>query len=187
MKTFITLPGIGGSGEDHWQTLWERSNPSMRRFKPSDWDRPQLSEWHGALQNAVDAAAHPIILVAHSLSCLLVAHWAALSTSAIAGAFLAAVPDPNAPAFPSAANSFRGVPTGVLRFSSVVVASTDDPYGSLEYVQNRAQQWNSRLVKIGAAGHINALSNLGEWLEGKSIMDDFVESLGLVEGANPSI
>jgi predicted alpha/beta hydrolase family esterase len=68
-----------------------------------------------------------------------------------------------------------------------VVASTDDPYGSLEYVQNRAQQWNSRLVKIGAAGHINALSNLGEWLEGKSIMDDFVESLGLVEGANPSI
>jgi uncharacterized protein len=179
MTTFITLPGIGGSGEGHWQTLWERSHPAMRRFKPSDWDRPQLSEWCGALQDAVDAADHPMILVAHSLSCLLVAHWAGQSASAIAGAFLVAVPDPNAPAFPSAANSFRAVPGGALPFPSVIVASMDDPYSSVEYAQSRAQQWKSRLIHIGAFGHINASSNLGEWPQGKSILDGFVRRLGL--------
>jgi uncharacterized protein len=179
MTTFITLPGIGGSGEDHWQTLWERSHRSMRRFAPSDWDRPQLSEWSDALQSAVDAAEHPIILVAHSLSCLLVAHWAAHSTSAVAGAFLVAVPDANAPAFPSAANSFRAVPGCPLPFPSVIVASTDDPYSSAEYVQSRAQQWRSRLINIGASGHINASSNLGEWPQGKSLLNSFASSLGL--------
>jgi pimeloyl-ACP methyl ester carboxylesterase len=109
MPTFITLPGIGGSGEGHWQTLWERSHPSMRRFKATDWDRPQLSEVVGALQEAVEAADPTIILMAHSLSCLLVAHWAVQSASIVAGAFLVAVPDPNAPVFPSAANSFRSL------------------------------------------------------------------------------
>jgi predicted alpha/beta hydrolase family esterase len=179
MTTFITLPGIGGSGEDHWQTLWERSHPSMRRFTPPDWDRPQLSEWSDALQDAVDAAEHPIVLVAHSLSCLLVAHWAVKSTSALAGAFLVAVPDPNAPAFPSVANSFRAVPGCALPFPSLIVASTDDPYGSAEYVQSRAQQWKSRLINIGASGHINASSNLGEWPQGKSLLNSFVSSLRL--------
>jgi uncharacterized protein len=181
MTTFITLPGFGGSGEDHWQTLWERAHPAMGRFQPSDWDRPQLSEWCGALQLAVDAAEPPIILVAHSLSCLLVAHWAARSASAIAGAFLVAVPDPDAPAFPSAASSFRAVPGGALPFPSVIVASTDDPYSSAEYAQCRTQQWKSRLINIGASGHINASSNLGEWPQGKSLLNGFVRSLGLTE------
>jgi predicted alpha/beta hydrolase family esterase len=182
MTTFITLPGIGGSEESHWQTRWERSHPSMKRFNPSDWERPQLPEWCGALQQAVDAANDPIILVAHSLSCLLVAHWAAQSTSAIAGAFLAAVPDPNAPTFPSAASSFRATPPGALRFPSVIVASMDDPYGSLEYVQGCAQSWKSRLVNIGASGHINASSNLGEWPQGKSILKQFCKELGIDGG-----
>jgi uncharacterized protein len=179
MTTFITLPGIGGSGETHWQTLWERSHSSMTRFQPPDWDRPQLSDWVGALQQAVDAAAPPIILVAHSLSCLLVAHWAAQTASTVAGAFLVAVPDPDAPVFPSAATSFRAVPEGALPFPSIIIASTDDPYSTLEYAQTRAQQWGSRLISIGASGHINASSNLGDWPQGKSLLNDFASSLGL--------
>jgi uncharacterized protein len=179
MPTFITLPGIGGSGEGHWQTLWERSHSSMRRFKPADWDRPQLSDWVGALKEAVDAAHPPIILVAHSLSCLLVAHWAAQCASTVAGAFLVAVPDPNAPVFPSAANSFRPVPGGALSFPSIIIASTDDPYSNLEYTQSRAQQWKSKLINIGASGHINASSNLRDWPQGMSLLNEFVRSLGL--------
>ena len=179
MPSFITLPGIGGSGEGHWQTLWERSHPSMRRFNPPDWDKPQLSEWVGALQQAVDAAHPPIVLVAHSLSCLLVAHWAAQTASTVAGAFLVAVPDPDAPVFPSAAISFRAIPSGALPFPSILIASTDDPYSNLEYTQSRAQQWNSKLIDIGPSGHINASSNLRDWRRGKSLLNDFVSSLGL--------
>jgi uncharacterized protein len=45
MPTFLTLPGIGGSGEGHWKTLWRPSHPTTRRFKPANWERPQLPEW----------------------------------------------------------------------------------------------------------------------------------------------
>jgi uncharacterized protein len=179
MTTFIMLPGIGGSGGDHWQTLWERSHPSMRRFSPPDWDKPELSEWCRALQDAIDAADPPVILVAHSLACLLVAHWAMESRSIVAGAFLVSVPDPEASAFPSAASSFKDVPSTALPFSSIIIASTNDPYGSIDYIQKRAQEWNSELVKIGKHGHINASSNLGEWDEGYSLLRNFVCDLGL--------
>jgi len=179
MTTFIMLPGIGGSGEDHWQTLWERSHPSMKRFTPPDWDKPELSEWRRALQDAIDAADPPVILVAHSLACLLVAHWAIESRSTVAGAFLVSVPDPEASAFPSAASSFKGVPSTSLPFPSVIIASTNDPYGSIDYMQKRAREWNSELVNIGKHGHINGSSNLAEWSEGKSLLRDFVDGLGL--------
>lgn len=181
MTTFIMLPGIGGSGEDHWQTLWECSHPSMKRFTPPDWDRPELSEWRRALQDAIDAADPPVILVAHSLACLLVAHWAMDSRSTVAGAFLVSLPDPEAPTFPSAASSFREVPRTALPFRSIIIASTNDPYGSIEYMQSCAHEWNSDLVHIGEHGHINASSNLSEWDEGFSLLRNFVRDLGLGE------
>ena len=181
MTTFIMLPGIGGSSDDHWQTLWERSHFSVKRFNPPDWDQPELSAWCRALQDAVDAAEHPIILVAHSLSCLLVAHWATDSRSTVVGAFLVSVPDPEAPTFPSAASSFREVPRTALPFRSIIIASTNDPYGSIEYMQRRAHEWNSQLVQIGEHGHINASSNLSEWDEGYSLLRNFVRNLGLGE------
>jgi uncharacterized protein len=181
MTIFIMLPGIGGSGEDHWQTSWERTHPSMKRFTPPDWDKPELSAWYRALQDAIDTAEHPIILVAHSLSCLLVAHWAMESRSTVAGAFLVSVPDPEASAFPSAASSFNDVPSTALPFRSIIIASTNDPYGSVDYMQRRAHEWNSELVNIGEHGHINALSNLSEWDEGYSLLRNFVRDLGLGE------
>lgn len=72
MKDIIILPGIGGSGEAHWQTRWEKSNPEMRRFQPADWEKPDLADWISALERAVGASATPPLLVAHSLACLLV-------------------------------------------------------------------------------------------------------------------
>lgn len=57
----LLLPGIGGSGPDHWQSHWERTDPDMTRFAPSDWDRPELVDWCEALDRAVDALCqtHP--------------------------------------------------------------------------------------------------------------------------------
>jgi len=173
MRTLITLPGIGGSGDNHWETLWELSDPSIRRFQPPDWNRPQLTSWCDALQNAVEAARHPAILIAHSLACLLVAHWAARSRLSIAGVFLVAVPDPDGPVFPVEADSFRAVPGNRLPFQSLIVASEDDPYGSLDYVRRRSEQWGSTMVNIGKCGHINELCNLGAWPAGRSLLENF--------------
>lgn len=116
MTSIIILPGIGGSGEAHWQTLWEEQDPRMQRFRPTNWDEPDLTDWISALERSVAAAPAPPVLVAHSLACLLVAHWQQASALPVAGAFLVAVPDPQAAAFPNEAKGFANPPTEALRF-----------------------------------------------------------------------
>ena len=169
----IVLPGIGGSGRAHWQSLWQAGDPSIRRFRPADWDRPDLSDWIAALDREVEHAAEPPILVAHSLACLLVAHWAAKGGRTVRGAFLVAVPDPESAAFPDEARGFAAVPPGPLPFPSLVVASTNDPYGTLESVAARAADWGSRVEIAGALGHINGQSGLGDWPAGRALLAGF--------------
>jgi len=174
---FIHLPGIGNSGPSHWHSRWEQTDARARRFAPSNWTKPHLPDWIQALERAVDSAETAPVLVAHSLACLLVAHWHCLSAKSIRGAFLVSVPDPSSPVFPVQAASFANAPDKRLGFPSMIVASTDDPYGSLDYANKRAAQWGSTLRVIGAAGHINAQSNLGDWAEGRALLGEFVEGL----------
>lgn len=173
MQEFITLPGITGSGATHWQTIWEQADPRFSRFQPSSWDCPLLEDWVQSLETAVRAAHLPPVLVAHSLACLLVAHWAVQSTTPIAGAFLVAVPDPKGPEFPPEAASFHSVPTGPLRFPTLMIASDNDPYGSLAYAQGRASEWQASLIVAGALGHINGASGLSDWPHGRVLLEAF--------------
>jgi predicted alpha/beta hydrolase family esterase len=174
---FINLPGIGGSGPEHWQTLWEGADRGFIRFHPSDWNRPDLDDWRRALDAAVNEAQGPVTLVAHSLSCLLVAHWAARAVRPIRGAFLVCVPDPTAAIFPLEAASFGHRPTAPLPFPTLIVASADDPYGSLSYAQTCASQWRAGLIELGPLGHINAASQLGDWSLGRLLLSAFSAGL----------
>ena len=61
-------------------------------------------------KRAVGTASKPPVLVAHSLACLLVAHWQLVSTAPVTGAFLVAVPNPQSEAFPAEATSFANPP-----------------------------------------------------------------------------
>lgn len=174
MTEFIHLPGIGNSGKTHWQSRWEEADPAISRFTPSSWDEPDLADWIAALDRAVRAAKTPPILVAHSLACLLVAHWSGVSALPVKAAFLVAVPDPASSAFPAQAAGFgQNVPQAPFRFPSLIVASTDDPYGSLDNARRRAEQWGSELRIIGEAGHINRQSGLGDWPEGRALLAGF--------------
>lgn len=166
----LILPGLGGSGPEHWQTLWEIANPSFRRVHARDWDRPDRREWVDNLEASVKASGPRTLLVAHSLACLQVAHWAAQTSLSIDGAFLVAPPNPEREDFPPAAMSFRGVPRKKFAFPSCVVASSNDPYGDIGYAERCAQEWGSRFVNIGEAGHINAASRIGAWPEGFKIL-----------------
>jgi serine hydrolase len=177
MRYMITLPGIGGSGEGHWQSLWEKAEPRFMRFQPTSWDEPELNDWVQSLERAISSCERPPVLVAHSLACLLVAHWAMRSSSSVAGAFLVSVPDSDGPSFPSAAASFRLAPDGPLRFPSLVVTSTDDPYGTLAHARLRSAQWQTGLVVAGALGHINASSGLMEWGQGRALLEAFCAGL----------
>jgi uncharacterized protein len=177
MHRMITLPGVGGSNDSHWQTAWERMDNRFTRFMPTSWERPNLGDWVQALEQAVSDCDRSPVLVAHSLSCLLVAYWASQTTAKIAGAFLVCVPDPTGPQFPSAAASFRRVPTKALPFPSVVIASTNDPYADIDHVRGLAREWQAGLVVAGALGHINVSSGLHDWPQGRGLLDAFCAGL----------
>ena len=164
--TALILPGIGNSGPAHWQSLWETANPSFMRVQQRDWDNPVCEEWLVALEQSVARVDVNVVLVAHSLACLLVAHWAARTHRKVKGALLVAPPDPDGPDFPREATGFSPLPSKRFAFPSIVVASANDPYGSLEFAKSCALAWGSRFVGAGTVGHINSSSGLGEWREG---------------------
>ncbi|QNU63253.1 RBBP9/YdeN family alpha/beta hydrolase [Vreelandella titanicae] len=181
----LFLPGLGNSDADHWQSLWGLKRPNSLRFQPGSWDEPNLDDWLQALDTAIDEAEAPVLLVAHSLACLLVAHWVqevtisdkkssderAHRVAQVSGALLVAVPDPGAKAFPPEASDFRNAPARPLPFPALVVASSDDPYATTDYARQQAATWQADFVDVGACGHINAASQLGEWPQGWALLE----------------
>jgi predicted alpha/beta hydrolase family esterase len=174
----LILPGIGGSGPEHWQTAWEQDIPGARRVSVPDWDRPVCAHWTAALEAAVaDAAASGsrVAIVAHSLGCLQLVHWAkGRRAGPVQGALLVAPPDPDAASFPPPPIilGFRPLPLDRLPFPSVLVASHDDPYAGFDFASRAARAWGSRLIDLGRRGHINAGSGLGTWPEGRAWLDE---------------
>ncbi|RDU96932.1 RBBP9/YdeN family alpha/beta hydrolase [Trinickia dinghuensis] len=179
-KTYV-LPGYGNSGPGHWQTRWEALDASFVRVAMPDWDRPVREAWCETLdRTVVSELTGPLRFAAHSLGCLTLAHWAlriagAAQIDKIAGALLVAPPDPSGPGFPRDAAGYGDLALAPLPFPSIVVASSDDPYGSLAFAERCARAWGSRLVEIGPRGHINADSGLGDWEEGRRHLASFLD------------
>lgn len=173
----LVLPGYQNSGPTHWQSLWEAADPGFVRVEQEDWDNPGLDAWVGALDRAAGraaAAGRPVLLVAHSLGCTTVAHWATragAATGGVLGALLVAAPDIDTVDVPEL-YGFRPVPLQPLPFPSIVVASSDDPYCAPERAAVFAAAWGSRLVEAGALGHVNAGSGLGDWPRGRALLDE---------------
>jgi len=186
----LILPGINDSGPAHWQSLWEGSIPGARRVLQEDWDRPDCGAWVAALVRAVEDARQRVgeqgrqggvFLVAHSLGCLLVAHAMAAGPSRdvlarhVRGALLVAPPDPDAISFPTdIARGFDPLPLQRLPFPSVLVASQDDPYADFAFARRVAAAWGSELVDAGTRGHLNAESGLGDWPEGRGLLERLI-------------
>jgi predicted alpha/beta hydrolase family esterase len=169
MAPVLILPGYGGSGPEHWQSRWELLHPEYQRVQVPDWNQPELAGWVGALTDAVASCGAPPLIAAHSLGCLVVAHFAGRGGRA-RGALLVAVPDPGGPEFPKEAAHFGGFPKAPLGFPSRVVASRDDPYAGFEFAAACAKAWGSELCDVGALGHINADSGLGDWPDGERLL-----------------
>jgi predicted alpha/beta hydrolase family esterase len=168
----LLVPGIGNSGPEHWQSHWEQQHASYLRVQQRDWDHPVCVDWMETLEAAAQRIGPGALVAAHSLGCLLVAHWLLRTSCKLGGVFMVAVPDPNGRNFPTQAVGFAPVPDAKFACPSIVVASTDDPYGGLEFSRGCADRWGSRWVNIGPAGHINAASGLGAWSEGHLLLQD---------------
>ena len=180
--TILTVPGLGGSGPSHWQTLWERHRPDVARVELGMWDRPHRNAWVTKLDQAVAAARAPVILVAHSLGCIAVAWWASLSPQPygwpVAGALLVAPADVDFPErLPVNLLDFAPTPLGHFPFPTTLVASTNDPFMAFARAKELANCWGSTLVNLRDSGHINVDSGFGRWPHGEALLDDLLNSV----------
>jgi uncharacterized protein len=173
----LTVAGLWNSGPLHWQTHWEAKH-GWPRVQQADWDHPRRIDWMAALDRAVAGSPSPPVLAAHSLGCALVAQWAAdRGGRGVAGAFLVAPSDVEAPDYPVEGRDFASMALEPLPFPSIVVGSTNDEYVSVERLRLFSASWGSRLVLIGDAGHINGAAGYGPWPEGEAMLLDFCKSL----------
>jgi len=167
----LILPGLHNSEPGHWQSRWEAQDRTLLRVNQEDWETPHCADWIARLDEALGLAELDTVLVAHSAACALVAHWAVGDSSRrVRAALLVAPSDPEATSFPSEATGFAPIPMLRLRFPSIVVASSNDPYVTLSRAQAFAAAWGSEFVMIGDAGHINSASGLGDWAQGLALL-----------------
>ena len=179
--TVLLLPGWQSSGPGHWQSLWEAQHGYLR-VDQHDWMRPLRGDWIARLEEVVlehtpaagAGAESGIVLVAHSLGCLLVAAWAEHSRnhSRVCGALLVAPGDPERAELRAVLHSWTPVVLQRLPFRNILVASHNDPYCSLARAGEFAAGWGSELLDCGASGHINADSGLGQWPQGHAMLQD---------------
>ena len=176
-KVFI-LPGWQGSGPGHWQMRWaERHGHTV--VEQDDWLRPRRGDWLARLDEVVvdtpgDSA--DIVLAAHSLGCIQVAAWAAVSrhTARVRGALLVAPGDVERSDLRQQLPGWAPIVRQRLPFASVLVGSANDPFCSHERARELADDWGARWVDLGARGHINADSGLGDWPEGQALLQELV-------------
>ncbi len=175
MPPILIVPGLGGSGEQHWQSYLEKSHPQAVRVHQADWDRPERAAWTAALAAAI-IAAPGAVLVAHSLGCALIAHLARVRPNLrIEAALLVAPADVDArPCRAEQLRSFAPMPLERLPFRSAVVASSDDPFMTIGRAREVAQAWGADFVDVGRCGHINVESGHGRWPLGEKILDDLI-------------
>ncbi len=169
----VIAPGLDNSGPEHWQSRWQRLYPSFERVQQDDWSNPDLPAWSTRVDEVRDR--RPTIIVAHSFGCLASVRSVARDPDHIAGLLLVAPADPDK--FGVAAL----LPHTELPCPSIMIASTNDPWMPIERARAWAERWGSTFIDAGPLGHINAESDLRDWLPGQQqlqILSDRAHNAG---------
>ena len=167
---FLTVPGYGNSGPQHWHTVWEQRHGWLR-VEQDDFDAPLEATWLPRLQEVIERQARPVVLVAHSCGSAAVGKWAARYASAkVAAAFLVAPADTEQPGTLGEVAAFGPMALERLPFPSLVVASTNDPFVTTARAEAFARAWGSELEWVQNAGHLNTDSGHGPWPEGEAML-----------------
>ncbi|MHB9755193.1 RBBP9/YdeN family alpha/beta hydrolase [Streptomyces sp. BYX5S] len=193
--TVVIVPGLRDHVPGHWQTHLARELPRSRTVAPLERDRLSRRAQVAALHRAVEDTPAPVLLVAHSAGVLTAVHWARRYGDRVVGALLAAPPDFDSglpDGYPTRQepreHGWSPVPRERLPFPSIVAASRNDPLASYDQVSSLAAYWGSRLVDLGAVGHLNPASGYGRWPRATALLSE----LGVTHrtfaggGASPS-
>ena len=175
----LIVPGLGGSGPDHWQSRWEAKLSTARRIEQADWLKPRLDAWTGRIVEAVGQASRPVLLVAQSLGVPAIIHSAPrLAGGQVRGAFLVTPPSEAAiHALPEIDPAFAPFPRDPLPFPSLVIASRNDAYAPYAETEELGYAWGGQILDAGEAGHLNADSGHGPWPEGLMSLAGFLRRL----------
>ena len=163
----LVVPGLYNSSPQHWQSRWQRLYPSFERVEQARWDAPVLEVWSERLRQQLQKSAQPTLAIAHSFGCLTTVHGALNQVPNLAGALLVAPADPDKFDVSAAVSVVLPVP-------AIVVGSLNDPWMESRRARHWAKVWGAEYIDAGALGHINAESNLGDWLYGQSLLQRLV-------------
>lgn len=174
----LLLPGWLNSDAAHWQSRWEVLH-GYTRVEQDDWTWPRRGDWMARLDEVIQQQDAPVVLVAHSLGCQLVAAWAAHSqhTARVVAAWLVAPPDTEREDMPPNLFNWRPMVRSKLPFASRVLASSDDPYCALARAEELARDWGSQMEPVGPRGHVNGESGLGDWTDGHQALIQWLQAL----------
>lgn len=111
----IIVPGWKDSGPEHWQSRWAALLPHAVRVQQRDWQNPVSAEWISTLAGLVDQARSPVLLIAHSLGCLISAALPVPLRAKVAGALLVAPADVERPDAPDCLRGFAPIPRNRCR------------------------------------------------------------------------
>lgn len=184
MLTTVFIAGYGNSTQGHWQRSWYEHTPNSIWVEQKDWDNPNRNDWVAMLDAVLSRIETPIFIVAHSLGCNTFVEWCAEQPSErlvkVKGALLVAYPDVLDKSFPAAILGFSSPPLAPLIVPSVAIASSDDPYITLERAEYFARCWHAEFIHAGALGHINIASNIQDWPQGKAYLAEFKKRLYVI-------
>jgi predicted alpha/beta hydrolase family esterase len=172
--TILIVPGLRDAVARHWQTLLEArlraAGTPVAGVLPMGREDLSCSARVAEIERAAQAIEGPLVIVAHSGGCIMVAHWARQTRRAVRGALLATPPDfekPMPEGYPTVAALRAGgwlpVPRARLPFRTIVAASRNDPLASFARVVGLANEWGAELDDLGYVGHLNPASGYGEW------------------------
>lgn len=168
--TVLVVPGLRDHVATHWQTMLLAQWPGCRGVPPMGRDDLDCARRIEAIEHAAQAIVGPLVVVAHSAGCIMVAHWARRTRRAVRGALMATPPDFESPmpaAYPTIAqldqSGWLPVPRTALPFRSIVALSRNDPLGQPHRVAKLAADWGSDVADLGEVGHLNPASGYGVW------------------------
>jgi uncharacterized protein len=179
----LVVPGYEGAGPVHWQSRMVGKLPTARIVDQPDWLHSSQAVAIAQVVGAVETATRPVVFVAHSLGNVLVAQSVPALREAklverVKGAYLVAVPTGRALAQLATVDpAFVDIPRDPLPFPSVLVASSNDPFASMEDAADISAAWGAKLIEAGEQGHINSASGHGPWPEGMMSFAGFLSRL----------
>ena len=172
----LILPGWLGSGPDHWQMQWAHEH-GYAVLEQNDWQRPRRGDWLARLDEVIIDTPGSLVLVAHSLACILVAAWASFSrhTARVKGALLVAPGDVERPELTDRLPGWAPILRRPLPFNSILVGSQNDPFCSADRAQALALDWGARWLDLGSSGRFNTDSTLGSWPQGHALLQTLMK------------